>query len=82
MLAGVATGVVKPEAGKLGVGGEVAEGIVYDSKTSISVRVKDAIIGWRLEVALIVLNLNFLSSGRDGDYSGCEELDIVDTRRL
>lgn len=46
-----------------GVGGEVAEGMVYVSITSMRLRVIVAMMGCRLESELIVLKVNFLSSG-------------------
>lgn len=45
------------------------------------VRDMEAMTGWRLELALMVLKLNFFSSGRTGEPRGCEPLDMVDTRR-
>ena len=46
-----------------GVGGEVAEGMVYVSITSMRLRVIVAMMGCRLESELMVLKVNFLSSG-------------------
>lgn len=43
------------------MGGDVADGIAYDSMTSIRVRVMVAMMGWRLELALMVLKVNLLS---------------------
>jgi hypothetical protein len=83
MLAGVGRGVDKADGGNPGVGGDVAEGIVYESRTSILARDRLPMTGWRLELGLIVLKLNFLSSGvGSGDPRGCEALDMVDTRRI
>lgn len=61
MLRGVIGDWVYEDA--FGVGGEVAEGMVYVSITSMRLRVIVAMMGCRLESELIVLKVNFLSSG-------------------
>jgi hypothetical protein len=81
ILAGVSAGVcvVMMEPGD---DGEVAEGIVYESITSMRLRVIVAMIGWRLEFALIVLNVYFFSSCPGGNVGeSCEDVDMPETRR-
>jgi hypothetical protein len=56
MLAGVRVGECSSEPG---VGGDVAEGIAYESIISIRLRVMVAMMGWRLEFALMVLKVYF-----------------------
>ena len=79
MLPGVRTGDCMHEPG---VGGDVADGIAYESMTSIRLRVMVAMMGWRLELALMVLNVYFLSScpGEKAGESGAIA-DMPDTRR-
>lgn len=69
-------------AATLGVGGEVAVGMAYESMTSIRERVIVAMMGWRLESALMVLKVNLLSSGPGGNVgdSGVP-VDMLGTRR-
>jgi hypothetical protein len=65
-----------------GVGGDVADGIVYESMTSMRLRVMVAMIGCRLELALMVLNVYFFSSWPGGNVGdNCEDADMPDTRR-
>jgi hypothetical protein len=65
-----------------GVDGDVADGIVYESMTSIRFRVKVAMMGCRLEVALMVLKVYFLSSCPGGTMDEvCEETDMPETLR-
>jgi hypothetical protein len=65
-----------------GVEGDVAEGIVYESMTSIRLRVIVAMMGCRLDVALIVLKVYFRSSCPGGNVGeSCEEVDMPETRR-
>ena len=46
------------------------------------VRVIVAMIGWRLELALMVLKVNFLPSCPDGTERGCiDPVDVPDIRR-
>ena len=47
----------------LGVDGDAADGIAYVSMTSMRLRVIVAMMGWRLELTLKVLKVNFFSSG-------------------
>lgn len=82
MVEGVMTGDWASEKA-LGVGGDVADGIAYESMTSKRVRVIFAIIGWRLELELIVLKVYFLSScpgGKDGE--GCGAVYAPEVRRV
>jgi hypothetical protein len=72
MAEGVAIGVGRAEQG---VFGEVADGIMYESKTSMRSRVMVAMTGWRRELALMVLNLNLRLSGTVAD--GLVEIDWV-----
>jgi hypothetical protein len=75
--AGVCTGTIEP-----GVGGDVADGMVYESMTSMRLRVMVAMIGCRLEWALIVLKVYFFSSCPGGKVGeSCEDADMPDTRR-
>lgn len=62
ILDGVVAGVGRVEDGTPGVGGEVAEGIMYESLISMRSRVMLAMMGWRLEFWLMVLKVNFRSS--------------------
>jgi len=59
------------------VGGDVADGMAYESKTSILVRVMLAMTGWRRELALMVLKLNFLSSTIGDDVEALAEMPDV-----
>jgi hypothetical protein len=79
MLAGVRVGECSSEPG---VGGDVAEGKAYESMISIRLRVMVAIMGWRLEMALMVLKVYFWSScgGPRVGESGVAAL-MADTRR-
>ena len=79
MLPGVRVGVCSSEPG---VGGDVADGIEYESMISIRLCVIVAMIGCRLELALMVLKVNFLSSWRDGKVGESGVVaDMPDTRR-
>lgn len=49
--------------------------------TSIRVLVMVAMIGWRLELALMVLKVNFLSSCPGGNEGDSSPDDMPDTRR-
>jgi hypothetical protein len=65
-----------------GVGGDVAEGMVYESMTSMRFRVMVAMMGCRRELALMVLKVYFLSSGAaESAGASCEDADMPDTRR-
>jgi len=58
--------------------GEVGEGMVYESRTSMLPRVMVAMMGCRLEMGLMVLKVNFFSSA--GELSMLELLDMPDVR--
>jgi hypothetical protein len=65
-----------------GVGGDVADGILYESMTSMRFRVIVAMIGCRLELAFMVLNVYFRSSCPGGTMGeACEEADMLDALR-
>jgi hypothetical protein len=65
-----------------GVGGDVADGIAYESMTSMRLRVIVAMMGCRLELALMVLKVYFLSSCAGGATGGaCEVADMLENLR-
>jgi hypothetical protein len=65
-----------------GVDGDVAEGMLYESMTSIRFRVMVAMMGCRLEFALMVLNVYFLSSCAGSPrVEVCEDADMAETLR-